>query len=270
MADILASIDGPSSSTERKRPVASSSSSSSSSQNHGFSHRPRASLRYGTGLSSGYMVRGGMAQKSSSSSVLASQQSPISPIKKEPSAGSNSILKGVESPKQRNQNRVSFSTEDHKDGDDDVNMDRQASAATSQQHHRQEQQTNQNNENDENDEYFDDTMMAAMDDYETRQKEQQQEKDIESLNVPKAEPKSSFTMVKEKRTDLQTWESAAAMVSDSIPADDSIEDAVRSMEPPRNMDALEEDGSLHMWWYDAYERRDKGYVYLFGKVCSII
>ncbi|KAI7858123.1 DNA polymerase family B-domain-containing protein [Circinella umbellata] len=40
------------------------------------------------------------------------------------------------------------------------------------------------------------------------------------------------------------------------------------MEPPRNMDALEKDGSLHLWWYDAYERRDKGYIYLFGKILN--
>ncbi|KAI8366243.1 DNA polymerase family B-domain-containing protein [Blakeslea trispora] len=34
------------------------------------------------------------------------------------------------------------------------------------------------------------------------------------------------------------------------------------------MDVFEKDGHLHMWWYDAYERKEKGYVYLFGKVLN--
>ncbi|KAF7726453.1 DNA-directed DNA polymerase alpha catalytic subunit pol1 [Apophysomyces ossiformis] len=33
-----------------------------------------------------------------------------------------------------------------------------------------------------------------------------------------------------------------------------------------NTDVLEDDGSLRMWWYDMFERREKGYLYIFGKV----
>ncbi|KAI8579056.1 hypothetical protein K450DRAFT_175568 [Umbelopsis ramanniana AG] len=34
------------------------------------------------------------------------------------------------------------------------------------------------------------------------------------------------------------------------------------------LDVLESDGSLRMWWFDAYERREKGQVYLFGKTLN--
>ncbi|KAI8373058.1 DNA polymerase family B-domain-containing protein [Radiomyces spectabilis] len=34
----------------------------------------------------------------------------------------------------------------------------------------------------------------------------------------------------------------------------------------QNLKVFDEDGGVKFWWYDAYERREKGYVYLFGKV----
>ncbi|KAI9257390.1 DNA polymerase family B-domain-containing protein [Phascolomyces articulosus] len=269
MADILASIDDEKS--ERKRPSALSSpskaavSSSGLPQNLGFSHRPRSSLRYGSGLSSGYMVRGGMAQKTPTPAPAASQQT-VSSIKSEFSQGTSSsnnssgILKGFDNSKSRTGNRVSFFAESDVTSSGDVNMDEEGESSSAV----------VTSSNGDNNEYFDDDsdlMMAAMDDYEKQNGTSANENDIESLIVPKAEPKP-FMKVKEERPDLQTWETAAAMVSDTIPVEESVEDAVRSMEPLRNVDALEKDGSLNMWWYDAFERRDKGYVYLFGKILN--
>ncbi|KAL0089598.1 hypothetical protein F4703DRAFT_1914916 [Phycomyces blakesleeanus] len=62
------------------------------------------------------------------------------------------------------------------------------------------------------------------------------------------------------RLDLQNWETAESKVmmgntSAEIVKDDSKAKSI-----------LEEDGSLRVWWYDVYERREKGDIYLFGKV----
>lgn len=39
----------------------------------------------------------------------------------------------------------------------------------------------------------------------------------------------------------------------------------RARKEPSLNDILEHDGSLKLWWYDMYERLDKGCVYVFGK-----
>ncbi|ORZ24563.1 DNA polymerase family B-domain-containing protein [Absidia repens] len=43
-------------------------------------------------------------------------------------------------------------------------------------------------------------------------------------------------------------------------------DATEVKEGSTTMELLETDGSLRFWWYDAYEHRERGSVYLFGKV----
>ncbi|KAG1054455.1 hypothetical protein G6F43_003533 [Rhizopus delemar] len=58
---------------------------------------------------------------------------------------------------------------------------------------------------------------------------------------------------------LQGWEDADASMIDTF-AQDTVK------EESQSVNVFEEDGHLRMWWYDAYERKEKGYVYLFGKV----
>jgi DNA polymerase alpha subunit A len=66
----------------------------------------------------------------------------------------------------------------------------------------------------------------------------------------------------EPRPDLQNWEAAEAKFIGST--DDVVKEDIK-------MDteiAQEEGSAIRMWWYDAYEMRDKGTVYLFGKVAE--
>ncbi|KAI9317482.1 DNA polymerase family B-domain-containing protein [Dichotomocladium elegans] len=65
--------------------------------------------------------------------------------------------------------------------------------------------------------------------------------------------------IKEERPDLQAWEKAEAILGGEDTYVDTRQDA--SLD-----NIVEEDGSLHFWWYDAFERREKGTIYLFGKV----
>lgn len=60
---------------------------------------------------------------------------------------------------------------------------------------------------------------------------------------------------------LQSWEKVN--MSDTQVAEDTSANAA-----PDKLNVLEEDGSLRMWWFDAYERREKGQVYLFGKALN--
>jgi DNA polymerase Pol2 len=61
--------------------------------------------------------------------------------------------------------------------------------------------------------------------------------------------------------DLQGWESVK--MNDAKASDDVVISAA-----PDKLNVLESDGSLRMWWFDAYERREKGQVYLFGKALN--
>jgi DNA polymerase alpha subunit A len=72
----------------------------------------------------------------------------------------------------------------------------------------------------------------------------------------------SHLRIKEEPRDptLQDWQSTEANVKSDIL------DATPVTEDPATLKLLENDGSLHFWWYDAYEHREKGSVYLFGKV----
>ncbi|CEP11993.1 hypothetical protein [Parasitella parasitica] len=86
--------------------------------------------------------------------------------------------------------------------------------------------------------------------------------EVDNLSISDT-PKPNFiaTSKTAPRPDLQSWEAADASLVDTF-----NQDAVR--QETQNMDIIEEDGHLHMWWYDAYERKEKGYVYLFGKVLN--
>ncbi|KAI8333396.1 hypothetical protein BC941DRAFT_358178 [Chlamydoabsidia padenii] len=70
--------------------------------------------------------------------------------------------------------------------------------------------------------------------------------------------------IKEEPRDptLQDWESTDANVKSDIL------DATEVKEESTSMDLLESDGTLNFWWYDAYEHREKGSVYLFGKILN--
>jgi DNA polymerase alpha subunit A len=73
---------------------------------------------------------------------------------------------------------------------------------------------------------------------------------------------ASHLRIKEEPRDptLQDWQSTEANVKSDIL------DATPVTEDPTSLKLLENDGSLNFWWYDAYEHREKGSVYLFGKV----
>ncbi|KAI8147542.1 hypothetical protein BJV82DRAFT_654233 [Fennellomyces sp. T-0311] len=220
--------------------------SSSQAPNLGFVHKQRSSRPYGAGLSSGYVVRGGSARN-----AVSSQRSISS------AATDVSGVSSLKRAKARSENRVSFSVPSNQDS----RMDTDAPVI------KQEANTHAANIND----YpaSDDTdLMEAMEEYEEQHGNTKvDEKAVENLEVPKVESAFQRMKVKEERPDLQTWESAAALVKDSIPAQ-SLEDDLKAMGSANDINALEADGSLHMWWYDAYERRDKGAVHLFGKVLN--
>lgn len=86
------------------------------------------------------------------------------------------------------------------------------------------------------------------------------QKDVETLDVQQVQAEERKMKFKEDRPDLQTWQNA----EDSMFSADTATEVAR--DDDQKMEILEEDSSLHIWWYDAYERREKGYVYLFGKV----
>lgn len=92
---------------------------------------------------------------------------------------------------------------------------------------------------------------------------QEIKKEVVSLSVSDTPLKPNFTTTSKDQAhpDLQNWQAAEATMMDTF-----TQDAVR--EETQKMDVFEKDGHLHMWWYDAYERKEKGYVYLFGKVLN--
>ncbi|KAL7325370.1 DNA-directed DNA polymerase alpha catalytic subunit pol1 [Mucor circinelloides] len=93
--------------------------------------------------------------------------------------------------------------------------------------------------------------------------EQFLKKEVDNLTISESPLKPNFITTNKSapRADLQSWEAADAGMMDTF-----NQDVVR--QETQNMDIFEKDGHLHMWWYDAYERKEKGYVYLFGKVLN--
>jgi DNA polymerase alpha subunit A len=87
-------------------------------------------------------------------------------------------------------------------------------------------------------------------------------KEVGNLSISDI-PKPNFIATNKSapRPDLQNWEAADAGMVDTF-----NQDTVK--QETQKMDIFEKNGHLHMWWYDAYERKEKGYVYLFGKVLN--
>lgn len=87
-------------------------------------------------------------------------------------------------------------------------------------------------------------------------------KEVDNLSIRDV-AKPNFTTVNKNdpRPDLQNWKTAEAGMVDTFNQDDVKFDT-------KQMDIFESNGHLKMWWYDAYERREKGYVYVFGKVLN--
>lgn len=126
---------------------------------------------------------------------------------------------------------------------------------------------------DTNDEFFDaydsfsTGMMDVIDDMEkgspsrvtVKQEEKEPSLSADTSMEVVEEVKRPNMKYKEERPDLETWEKAHAAMGPMGVTEATTQDLSRSM------DVLEEDGSLHFWWYDAYERREKGAVYFFGK-----
>jgi DNA polymerase alpha subunit A len=105
------------------------------------------------------------------------------------------------------------------------------------------------------DDYDDDMMMDSFN-------EQLLKTEVEKLTI-RGPSKPNFTTINKEtdRPDLQNWQTADAGMMDTF-NQDTVKNETQSM------DIFEADGHLKMWWYDAYERREKGYVYLFGKVLN--
>lgn len=87
-------------------------------------------------------------------------------------------------------------------------------------------------------------------------------KEVDNLTI-RDSVKPNFTTLNKNdpRPDLQSWKTAEASMVDTFNQDDIKFDT-------KQMDIFESDGHLRMWWYDAYERKEKGYVYVFGKVLN--
>ncbi|KAI9032680.1 hypothetical protein CLU79DRAFT_727437 [Phycomyces nitens] len=84
---------------------------------------------------------------------------------------------------------------------------------------------------------------------------------VESLPASKqtVNPKHIPIKLEGPRPDLQNWEMAESKVMLGNTATDIVKNE-------NSKSVMEEDGSLRVWWYDVYERREKGDIYLFGKV----
>lgn len=109
---------------------------------------------------------------------------------------------------------------------------------------------------------YDDDFGADFMDDDMMMDEQLLKKEVGNLSISDI-PKPNFIATNKSapRPDLQNWEAADAGMVDTF-----NQDTVR--QETQKMDIFEKDGHLHMWWYDAYERKEKGYVYLFGKVLN--
>ncbi|KAG1174483.1 hypothetical protein G6F71_004866 [Rhizopus microsporus] len=85
--------------------------------------------------------------------------------------------------------------------------------------------------------------------------------DIKVEDIEQIESKPTFSMeaTTELKPGLQSWKDADMNMVDTF-----VQDTIK--EENQTMNIFEQDGHVRMWWYDAYERKEKGYVYLFGKV----
>jgi hypothetical protein len=103
---------------------------------------------------------------------------------------------------------------------------------------------------------FDDDMMDDM------LLDEQLKKEVDNLSIAEVK-KPNFTTVNksEDRPDLQNWQTADTGMVDTFNQDAIKEDS-------KNIDIFDDNGHSKMWWYDAYERKEKGYVYIFGKVLN--
>ncbi|KAI8074574.1 DNA polymerase family B-domain-containing protein [Gongronella butleri] len=79
---------------------------------------------------------------------------------------------------------------------------------------------------------------------------------------------AAVVKIKEEPRDpsLQLWEESEAQMMGSTIDESAVKEEAQA--PPADKNIVEANGDLHFWWYDAYEHRDKGAVYLFGKVCN--
>ncbi|KAI9281846.1 DNA polymerase family B-domain-containing protein [Sporodiniella umbellata] len=86
---------------------------------------------------------------------------------------------------------------------------------------------------------------------------------IEEVEPSIISSKSTFAAQapKDEKFELQGWEDANANMMDTFAQDEIKEEKL-------SVDVFENEDRLKMWWYDAYERKEKGYVYLFGKILN--
>ncbi|RCH81402.1 DNA polymerase alpha catalytic subunit, partial [Rhizopus azygosporus] len=82
--------------------------------------------------------------------------------------------------------------------------------------------------------------------------------DIKVEDIEQIESKPTFSMeaTTELKPGLQSWKDADMNMVDTF-----VQDTIK--EESQTMNIFEQDGHVRMWWYDAYERKEKGYVYLF-------
>ncbi|KAI8093308.1 DNA polymerase family B-domain-containing protein [Halteromyces radiatus] len=144
-----------------------------------------------------------------------------------------------------------------------INSDHETAEVTSDNH------THNNDHNVEDDaDYGFDDMDLDFDDIEadlnstTMKKKEVEIKMEQDEPILTTAPKVHIKKEETRDPDLQGWEAAEAkMTSD-------VMDTITLKEESTAMTLQEDDKSLHFWWYDAYEHRDKGSVYLFGKVLN--
>ncbi|KAI7905471.1 DNA polymerase family B-domain-containing protein [Cokeromyces recurvatus] len=81
---------------------------------------------------------------------------------------------------------------------------------------------------------------------------------VDKMTIGDTTVKPNFTTNNKDdiKSGLQNWQAADANIVDTF-----HQDIVK--EESQQMSIFEKDGHLKMWWYDAYERKEKGYVYLF-------
>lgn len=110
---------------------------------------------------------------------------------------------------------------------------------------------------DDNDDEF-----AEFDDDAMMFDEELLKKEVDNLSINETlKPNFIKSNKSDPRPDLQSWKNADEGMVDTF-----NQDTVRT--ESQNMDIFEKDQHLKMWWYDAYERKEKGYVYIFGKVLN--
>ncbi|KAF7731900.1 hypothetical protein EC973_007731 [Apophysomyces ossiformis] len=81
------------------------------------------------------------------------------------------------------------------------------------------------------------------------------------VRIPNSAPAES--LLSQDSTSVKFANQACVAASQDLSQKQTVRSKRKAI--PKSQDVLEHDGSLRMWWYDMYEDRRKGAVYVFGK-----